>query len=315
MWAYFIDLLFRFTFMYVASITLTLIGSWLGAEEGFSFSTGVILLLWFLMEWGYSTLFEALWNGQTPGKRLLHIRVIKTAGYPIHFYDAAIRNLLRAADILPILYGIGLLSMIFTKRMQRLGDLVASTMVVIEDRSRFERSLLTLERVPVLEPLDCTRTYHVSERTLDVIERLFDPRRPLSLQRREEIGRGLAKVVAEHLGYDPETDPQVSKEDRQPASRFLIRVLKTFGRTQSHGDDSTAVAQQDLQTRMKRAKYASSIPEFYSKPAQQRRNEVSDAEVSVDVEETTARPDIDSATSATMPVDEPPNPIPPPDQT
>ena len=77
-------------------------------------------------------LFESIWNGQTPGKRLTHIRVIKDSGQPITPIDAVGRNLLRLVDQLPLAYGIGLLCAWISPQSKRLGDYVAGTVVVHE---------------------------------------------------------------------------------------------------------------------------------------------------------------------------------------
>lgn len=86
----------------------------------------------FLLYYGYFAAFETLWSGQTPGKRVLGIRVIRVSGQPITPFDAILRNLLRIVDQLPGIYAVGLLSMFFTARSQRLGDLAAGTVVVLE---------------------------------------------------------------------------------------------------------------------------------------------------------------------------------------
>src|SRR5260221_12522374 len=77
-------------------------------------------------------LFEILWNGQTPGKRMLGIRVIRENGYPMRPIDAVIRNLVRIVDWLPSGYGIGVLTMLLNKRSKRLGDFASGTIVVRE---------------------------------------------------------------------------------------------------------------------------------------------------------------------------------------
>src|SRR5262249_34598255 len=82
---------------------------------------------------GYFILLEWFLNGQTPGKRLLHIRVIKQGGYSLRFLDTLLRNLLRVVDFLPLFYGVGLTSLLLTRDSQRLGDLVAGTLVVYQE--------------------------------------------------------------------------------------------------------------------------------------------------------------------------------------
>jgi uncharacterized RDD family membrane protein YckC len=86
----------------------------------------------FLFHWGYFTLFEAFWRGQTPGKRVMRIRVIQQTGRPIGLLESMGRNLLRAIDMLPTFYIFGVITMFLTSRQQRLGDLVAGTLVVHE---------------------------------------------------------------------------------------------------------------------------------------------------------------------------------------
>lgn len=86
----------------------------------------------FLLRYGYFILFESIWNGQTPGKRLTHIRVIKDSGQPITAIDSFARNLIRLIDELPFAYGIGVLSAWISPQSKRLGDYVAGTVVVHE---------------------------------------------------------------------------------------------------------------------------------------------------------------------------------------
>jgi uncharacterized RDD family membrane protein YckC len=96
------------------------------------FVAGIVLFL-FLLYWGYYSLFEAFWNGQTPGKRLLKIRVIKESGRQITLFEALARNLLRVIDIQPWpVYLVGVITMLCNREQKRLGDLVAGTIVVHE---------------------------------------------------------------------------------------------------------------------------------------------------------------------------------------
>jgi uncharacterized RDD family membrane protein YckC len=95
---------------------------------------GVILFLTFCVEWVYFVVCEGRW-GTTPGKRLFGLAVVTTEGRPIGFSEAALRNVLRAADLLPIGYLVGVTTMACTQRFQRLGDLLAGTMVVITQRA------------------------------------------------------------------------------------------------------------------------------------------------------------------------------------
>lgn len=90
------------------------------------------ILIQFLLIWGYFSLFEAFWNGQTPGKRLLKIRVIQDSGRPITLFESLARNLLRVIDMLPSIYLVGLVTILCNRQAKRLGDLLAGTLVVHE---------------------------------------------------------------------------------------------------------------------------------------------------------------------------------------
>jgi uncharacterized RDD family membrane protein YckC len=89
---------------------------------------GAAYLLWL----GYDLFYEAVRNGQTPGKRYANIRVIRDGGAPVDFQAAAVRNLLGLADLLPGLYILGAVLVLLTPKRQRLGDLAAGTIVIRE---------------------------------------------------------------------------------------------------------------------------------------------------------------------------------------
>ena len=96
----------------------------------------ILILVLFLLFSGYFIFFEWLWNGQTPGKRLMKLRVIREDGRPITLWEAIARNLLRIFDALPggviPIYSIGLITIFFNSRDQRIGDLFAGTVVIRE---------------------------------------------------------------------------------------------------------------------------------------------------------------------------------------
>src|SRR5580704_8782891 len=90
------------------------------------------IFILFAIYWGYFAFFESIWSGQTPGKRYAGIRVIKESGRPINAFEAVGRNLMRAVDGLPGIYGVGLVCMMCNQQSRRLGDFVAGTVVVHE---------------------------------------------------------------------------------------------------------------------------------------------------------------------------------------
>ncbi len=116
-----------------------------GGLAGLGF--GAWLLMAFVLSWFYFGLFETFWNGQTPGKRLMGLRVLSTDGQPINAMQAVLRNVLRAVDAMPILgsaelgipfYMVALVAMSSNRRYQRLGDLTCGTIVVVERRSKLK---------------------------------------------------------------------------------------------------------------------------------------------------------------------------------
>jgi uncharacterized RDD family membrane protein YckC len=90
------------------------------------------IFILFAIYWGYFAIFEIVWKGQTPGKRFAGIRVIKESGRPINAFEAVGRNLMRAVDGMPGIYGVGLVCMMCNRQSRRLGDFVAGTVVVHE---------------------------------------------------------------------------------------------------------------------------------------------------------------------------------------
>jgi len=92
----------------------------------------ILTIVVFLVFAAYFVFFEWLWNGQTPGKRLLKLRVIREDGRPITFWEVLTRNLVRIFDMFPGLYSIGLIAVFLSNRDQRIGDLFAGTVVVRE---------------------------------------------------------------------------------------------------------------------------------------------------------------------------------------
>jgi uncharacterized RDD family membrane protein YckC len=113
---------------------------------------GVVLIAAFAVEWLLPAAFEARWAGQTPGKRLLGIAVLNDDGTPLRWPGALTRNLLRAADFLPFLYGVGLIAMLANRDFKRLGDLAAGTVVVYR-AEKPEASRAIPEAPPIAPPV------------------------------------------------------------------------------------------------------------------------------------------------------------------
>ena len=142
-WA--IDLCIRMALLMVCSMLFGLLGR---AGMGF------YLVCLFAVVWLYPIICEGVWDGQTPGKRVLQLRVISSDGAPVGWLAACVRNLMRTVDMLPFGYACGLLSGLLDPSGRRLGDLVAGTMVVHVPQHRGSVQLLAdLHAARPLQPL------------------------------------------------------------------------------------------------------------------------------------------------------------------
>jgi uncharacterized RDD family membrane protein YckC len=199
--AYLLDFLIRAVVLVVVALVVELA---LG-HSARDASQGVILLLMFVLEWGYYVLFETAAGGASPGKRALALRVVKEEGYPISFLDSVLRNLLRAADFLPAGYLLGVLSMVIDGRFRRLGDRVAGTMVVVEERGRVAGPLVLVPPATAAELEGLPQRPPLSAAERESIE-LFLRRTDLGPARRQELADMLAPLLAQRMGlrcHDP----------------------------------------------------------------------------------------------------------------
>ncbi len=157
----------------------------------------------FLVLWAYFPIFETAWGGRTPGKRLQRLRVVRADGQPINLAISLVRNLIRIVDFLPFGYGVGAITMLISRKSQRLGDLAAGT-VVVRDRKRAGAPLaMQMEMGNAMEVEVSALSHHDY-----VVAREF-------LHRREtltpEARHALAHTIAEALrprvgGLHPEGD-------------------------------------------------------------------------------------------------------------
>ncbi len=121
-WA--IDLMIRVVIMGTVGMLFAALG-----RSGF----GLYLIALFTVFWLYPVLFEVLRDGQTPGKKVLGLRVVNANGTPVTWVASFVRNLLRTVDMLPLCYAFGLVSTLIDPHNRRIGDLVAGTLVVHAD--------------------------------------------------------------------------------------------------------------------------------------------------------------------------------------
>ena len=127
-----IDMLLQVTIGLAVLAAVSGAWSFLRPRSGGPWFLAVMVIAAFLLFYGYFAGFEAFWHGQTPGKRLVGLRVLSVTGRPARIDEAILRNLLRVIDQLPGVYAIGIVTMLVSSRNQRLGDLAAGTVVVHE---------------------------------------------------------------------------------------------------------------------------------------------------------------------------------------
>lgn len=180
-------------------------------------AAAVYLFLTFAFNWGYFTLFEAFWNGRTPGKRVARIRVIQRSGRAIGLFESMARNFIRYIDQIPFFYAVGAIAIFVTRDHQRLGDLAAGTLVV---RDRIEESPASVEttrtftanlfatQVPPPEPHTAyTLSDHgiakLSGADLQVLESFFFRRLDMPAATRDALARRIASAIQAKTGLEP----------------------------------------------------------------------------------------------------------------
>ena len=150
----------------------------------------LLMLVIFGSQWIYFNLFEWLWNGQTPGKRLLRLRVIKMDGTPISWIDVLLRNVSRPFDTFPMA-PIGLLMIFTTQKAQRLGDFLAQTLVIHEtpiDWSIFDQLDAEGEMTQTLKPLAQIR---LTPAQWELLHRYLNRREQLNAEIRASVAQSL----------------------------------------------------------------------------------------------------------------------------
>ncbi len=209
---------------FVATMVLALIGmaAFFGglvrSPKSSVWVAALFVLLLFLIHFCYFAFFEALWNGQTPGKRREHLRVIEESGQPITPYDAVGRNLLRIVDSLPGFYAVGIICALLSSKNKRLGDYVAGTVVVHEE--------------PLGEPGQVSMKYaeggttsgydaaRLSQEEFQIIEAYLLRRAQLTADVRVQLTRQIVQRIAAKL--------EVSADDQRRPEPLLEKLASEY---------------------------------------------------------------------------------------
>ena len=222
--AYLIDVAVRWFFIGVLFIAgVFLIGALGGGGPLGPFMVAGGLITYFLVTWFYGTVLETYFNGRTVGKWACGIRVIDVEGRPINGRRALIRNLLRVADLAPIAAPsqyyeevnpmfiiptgmIAIATMVMTRRLQRLGDLAAGTMVIVDERA-WELPVVKVDdpRVPALASF-LPGDYRVSRSMARTLAVYAERRHFLTPARRREIASQLIDPLLERFEFRRDID-------------------------------------------------------------------------------------------------------------
>jgi uncharacterized RDD family membrane protein YckC len=191
-----LDMLIQFGAGIALLIVLAVLSVWKAGAQWF---IAILLAGFFVLQFGYFIFFEILWNGQTPGKRQAGLRVIKDSGRPLTPFETVGRNLLRIVDQLPGLYAVGLISIAFSKRNQRLGDLLAGAIVVREGKAG--------ELPTVFGPAAVTATAAIGGKLLPaeelaLVESFLARREQLDPGTRQRVADQIIARIAPKLGLD-----------------------------------------------------------------------------------------------------------------
>ncbi len=175
------------------------------------FASALSMVIYFLVDWGYAITLETAWSGQTVGKRAMNLRVIQESGVRIGFYHAALRNLARPVDRLPFLYLVGGLTALFSRSHQRLGDMLAGTIVVRERRLKVPSALGTTGQEQLLaDPLFVSRVKKISTEERELLLSAALRREELGMEARLQLFAALSARLQEALAMDK--PPHLSDE-------------------------------------------------------------------------------------------------------
>lgn len=141
-----IDTFVSLVITYVGFLVILLVAAVLGTAAGgdsavLGLGMAAQFVIWFLVDWGYMVLLESVWSGQTVGKRVMGLRVIQDTGVRVGVTQSLLRNLVRPVDKLPIFYFVGGAAALLSESQQRLGDLLAGTIVVRERKLKIPAAL------------------------------------------------------------------------------------------------------------------------------------------------------------------------------
>ncbi|MEM9644369.1 MAG: RDD family protein [Planctomycetota bacterium] len=224
--AYLLDLVARWMILILVVLFVWLIGGMINFSASSAYLLALTFLIYFVLTNFYGTLMESYFNGRTIGKWAMGIRVVGIDGGPVDLRGAFLRNLIRVADLAPYAVlnevgedippifflptgVVGVVSMICTRRLQRLGDLAAGTMVIIDERN-WELPVTKVDdpRIPALASYIPTE-FRISRELARTLAIYVERRNYLSPMRRREIARKLTSRLIDRFEFRRDIDPDL----------------------------------------------------------------------------------------------------------
>jgi uncharacterized RDD family membrane protein YckC len=224
--------------MFIAYLTAGLLMTIIGTDDFGTAAIAFFGLIAFVILWGYYILFEIIWNGQSPGKRLQGLRVLRQDGTPVSASEATIRNLIRIIDFLPFAYGVGVVTMFINGQSRRLGDLAAGTLVIREKGTITLDSLAESAKAPVdilAEPASLSGTNYdfpiekLANKDIELAEEFL--RRRDQLGNREYVARQVARSLYRKMELDWIQTTTLRSEDA------IIYIVQTYRQKNALNED------------------------------------------------------------------------------
>jgi uncharacterized RDD family membrane protein YckC len=182
---------------------------------------GIAIILTTIINLGYFIFFETIWSGQTPGKKIAQIQVVKDNGEPVRFIDALLRNIFRIVDWMIIYYYIGMALIWFRNDRKRVGDIVAQTIVV---KLKSDLKPVVLPEIKIRYDLNLNIT-PLTEREYSLIRDFLIIRHQLKHETRTRISKKLAHLAGKKLGLD------ISNLDNEELLEIVAVEYRDFRKT------------------------------------------------------------------------------------
>jgi uncharacterized RDD family membrane protein YckC len=226
-----LDVLIQSLVGFVVGIAAAMLigGSAVLIPKGAMWLAAIFILFYFLLYFGYYAVFEIIWNGQTPGKRTVGIRVMKDSGRPLTPAESIGRNLMRIVDWLPGFYGVGLICAFFTKGSKRLGDLVVGSIVVRETKLSDLKpvsSSLSVTASPVPASFGALGAQQLSFEEMSLIEHFLNRRIALEPDVRYRMAEEILRKIKPKLALP--ADASLSTERILEALAYERNSMRAY---------------------------------------------------------------------------------------